>query len=179
MKIKEYALQKGVEFRYSYQIAPTIEGKTYNFEHRLSPTEIVKHEMEDKERQLFWSAKEKVKIENVPYGELPIYNCKTAKFTFCVSSDMMLSGCIHDRVNTYDLRKGTFNKGWKAVNDIIESKMITPLFLCASCEYLPFCNTCPADAERQFEDINNVDPFNCELAQLRYKKFTGRCNNEV
>ena len=172
--IQDFARKNGVTFRYSYQVAPTIEGNTYNYSHRLSPCEIVEREAKDSERANFWRHKEKVVIDEVPYGELPIYNCKTAKFTFCISADGLLSGCIHDRVHTRDLKLESFTEAWQAVNDEIESILITKKFPCAACEYLPFCNTCPADAEREFKDINCVDPFNCELARLRCETFSER-----
>lgn len=169
--IRDFAKQMNVSFRYSYQVAPTIEGDTYNYAHRLSPQEIVERESFDIERANFWSQKNKAVIDDVPYGEVPVYNCKTAKFTFCISADSLLSGCIHDRVHVRNLKTESFLDAWQAVNECVESIMITKDFPCAACEYLPFCNTCPADAEREFKNINCVDQFNCELARLRYKHF--------
>lgn len=177
--IRDLAKSMNVSFRYSFQVAPTIEGNTYNYVHRLSPQEIVERESCDPERADFWRQKDKVIIEDVPYGELPVYNCKTAKFTFCISAEGLLSGCIHDRVHVRDLKKESFTDAWQAINDCIESIMITKDFPCAACEYLPFCNTCPADAEREFHDINCVDPFNCELAQMRYEYFKGKEMNKL
>lgn len=170
-QIQAFAEKCGVNFRYSYQIAPTIEGDIYNYSHRLTPSEVVQREKHDEKRVAYWSAREKVLIADVPYGELPVYNCKTAKFTFCISADGFLSGCIHDRIHTFDLSKGSFIDGWNYINACIDSIKITKDFPCASCEFLPFCNTCPADAERQFHNINCVDSFNCELARLRYITF--------
>lgn len=166
--MQSYAKSKNVSFRYSYQIASTINGNTYNYDHRLTPEEIVMRELNDSDRKKHWEKQELAVISDVPYGELPIFNCKTAKFTFCISSDAKLSGCIHDRIRTFDLRKGLFTEGWKYINKELDSLLISPAFQCASCEYLPFCNTCPADVEREFHSINAVDPFNCEVARLRY-----------
>lgn len=172
-EIQKFAREKGVNFRYSFELAPTIDGNTYVYDHRVDVADVLKYEMQDVERAEYWKNTEKgvIDLNKIPYGELPVYNCKTARFTFCVSADGYLSGCIHDRTNRYDLLHGTFAEGWNRVYDMVTRKKIIPGYKCVECECLPFCNSCPADVEREYKDIYSVNEYYCELAKLRCKIF--------
>ena len=177
-KIKEIAKDLGVDYRYSFDIAPSIGGKTYVRQHMLSPQEIVEIELLDPERTKQWASQKLAEIDEVPYYELPVFNCKTGRFTFCISASGLLSGCIHDRSNLYDLSSGDFLSGWKAINRMVHEPKITPDYSCASCEYLPFCNTCPADSQREYGSPYMTNPIQCALAKLRYKSFVGKEDSE-
>lgn len=169
--IKKYAESIGIDYRYSFDIAPSIGGDNSTRQHMLSPEEIVECEKADPERAQQWSQQSLAEIDEVPYYELPIFNCKTGRFTFCVSADGNLSGCIHDRSNLVKLTPGSFIDCWKTVNQMIKEPLITPDYPCASCELLPFCNTCPADAQREFGSPTKVHAHQCALANLRYLTF--------
>lgn len=170
--IKKYAEDLGVDYRYSFDIAPTIEGDTSVRKHMLLPKEIIDMERRDPKRVSQWAKQSLASIDDVPYYELPIFNCKTGKFTFCVSADGFLSGCIHDRSNLFDLGEGSFIEGWLLINKKIHEPLITPEYPCASCEYLPFCNTCPADSQREYGSPQIVNTNQCALAKLRYETFS-------
>lgn len=173
-KIKQFAESLGVNYRYSFDIAPTIEGDISVRNHMLLPQEIIATEKGDPQRASQWAKQSLAKIGEVPYYELPIFNCKTGRFTFCISADSFLSGCIHDRSNRFNLNEGSFIEGWTFINKKIHEPMITPEYPCASCEYLPFCNTCPADSQREYGSPQIVNPNQCALAKLRYKTFSGK-----
>ena len=170
-KIKKFAKDLDIDYRYSFDIAPSIGGETYVRQHMLLPQEIVEIELSDFERAKQWASQKLAEIDEVPYYQLPIFNCKTGRFTFCVSASGLLSGCIHDRSNLYNLSEGDFLSGWKVINQMINEPKITPDYPCASCEYLPFCNTCPADCQREYGSPYCINPIQCALAKLRYKSF--------
>lgn len=169
--IRAFAESLGVNYRYSFDIAPSIDGKISVRHHMLSPEEIVALEKADSKRVQQWSKQSLGEIDEVPYYELPIFNCKTGKFTFCINANGFLSGCIHDRSTLFNLNSGSFLKGWYYINEQIHKPVITPNYPCASCSYLPFCNTCPADSQREFGSPYIVNPNQCALAELRYNTF--------
>jgi hypothetical protein len=67
----------------------------------------------------------------------------------------------------YDLREGSFQKGWEEFLFHVTQDKITRKTKCVACEIKAMCESCPATAELESGDAETPVDFLCELAHLR------------
>ena len=68
---------------------------------------------------------------------------------------------------TYDLRRGSFQKGWEQFLYNIRQKRITRQTKGVSCSIIDMCGMCPANAELECKHAEAPGDFLCQVAHLR------------
>lgn len=104
-------------------------------------------------------------IERFDAGYL--YPCSIANQHVFITSDLKMQGCVRASYKKFDLRKGTFDEGWKYLQKEFVDKKSSANYKCNSCSNIRFCEHCVANFMLAYGDEEKIDPFFCRVAELR------------
>ncbi len=171
LEMKKFAKDLGVDFRYSTNIQPRIDGTRKPVKLRLSPEEILKFDRADQERFKRW--KELI-LEHWGTASNPeyLYNCRAGLNSFHIDPFGKLSICLMSRNSTYDLRNGSFWEGWYNFIPKVRSVKAPLNYKCRDCEMIALCGQCPAWIELENNGIIEPVKYLCQIAHLRSKVIT-------
>lgn len=179
-KVREFGNQIGVPMVVILDVHPRSDGCTEPMEFRLTPEEAFDFDVKDIGRNAFWKdvAKELVsgEINLRPqrtvdrFNDGYLYPCSIAFQHAFITSDLKMQGCVRASYKKYDLRKGSFDEGWRYMQEEFVNKKSSSKYKCNSCDKIRFCEHCVANFKLAFDDEEHVDPFFCRVAELR-KQF--------
>lgn len=168
--MKQYAESLGVDFRFDPILNMRVDGSKNPSKFRLSPEEIVELDLADEERmkKLYEFCD---KFLGPPSDSDYIYQCGAGLSNFHIDPYGQLSICIISRFPSYDLRQGSFQKGWREfIPEVRAQKWIreTP---CKTCELISLCGQCPGFAQMENADQEEPVQYLCQIANLRAEAF--------
>jgi len=103
-----------------------------------------------------------------PEASDQLYHCGGGVDSFAIDPYGKMSICVLSQQDQYDLRTGTVQRGWDGfLRQIRETKKITRLTKCISCELKAMCGMCPANGELENGDPEAPVDFLCRVAHLR------------
>jgi radical SAM protein with 4Fe4S-binding SPASM domain len=178
LDMKKYAQELGVNFRYSFNISPMVNGNKSTTQYRVTVNEALFFDSVDSDRKNFWSrmkVKPRYNIENFRIdSRYRVYLCKAGKNNFLISASGMLYACIRERCHGYNLLNGTFKEGWdNHILNSIREKTASDNYPCLKCENLKYCDHCAAESELENGNPELPVEFRCELAKRRAIEFEG------
>lgn len=165
-KMKGFAKNLGVDYRFDFLINPRIDGGKEPCETRLTPEEGVNMQMADEDVR-----KEMAKAFMESYGEKKsdlLFSCGAGKNLFNINSCGNLQICNMIRYINYGLWKGSFIDGWNLFPEIL-SRKAKGENKCATCNLAHLCNICPGWSMMEHGDEEAVVDYVCEIAHLRAK----------
>lgn len=159
----------GLEFRFDAMINPRIDCSLTPLDVRLTPQEVVELDARDPKRAEEW----KKFAERQNGCVLPserrdeLYTCGAGVVGFAIDPSGRLSVCEFAREHAWDLRSGSFRRGWEDFLSEVRCKKITRQTKCVSCSIKAMCGMCPANGK--LENGNPEEPvdFLCQVAHLR------------
>ena len=153
-------------------IRPLNNGSKQSKLHQLSIDQII--EVEKKINK--WIAprgkndehsKEKQKRNEGGY----LYFCEIGKYTFFITHQGILHGCVKERIHGYDLNKVSFAEGFEKMLEDFVLKKSKGKNKCATCKYIKYCDYCPAQFELETGCMYTPPKDVCDLAYNRYLYF--------
>ncbi|MBN1349459.1 radical SAM protein [candidate division KSB1 bacterium] len=174
--MKDFAEGLGLDFRYDPVINIRLDGSQKPAEFRISPQEIVNMDMADEKRVKEWSELCE-KSRGLQINPEYLYQCSAGISTFHVDPYGQLSVCEMARVPSYNLRQGTFHKGWCDFMPRVLVQKWTQQVPCQQCELISLCAQCPGFA--QLENGNQEAPveYVCQIAHLRAEALGLKVNS--
>ncbi len=170
--MKQYAEERGCEFRYDLLMSPRIDCSKSPLAVRLTPEEVVETEMQDPKRASEWQQfAEKFGGPAHAGNHKGIYTCGGGFNDFAIHADGGMAICITSRQDTYDLKNGTFQEGWDDFLGEIRTKPITLQTKCVQCSIKGMCSMCPANGELENENPEKPVDYLCQVAHLRAHAF--------
>lgn len=173
--MREIANKYNVPFKFFTVIRPYNDGNSTPINYMLSIDEIIQLEQSDEAILSYYADKKNSKIAmelSERQKEQCTYLCRIAKNSFFITYDGILNGCVRSRRRGYDLKQGDFEEGWKYLEKtFVESKEEKP-FKCSKCKIMNYCDFCPGEFEIETGDPTKAPDQICELAHVRYKKFS-------
>jgi radical SAM protein with 4Fe4S-binding SPASM domain len=168
--MQAFAKSLGVEFRFDPILNASLDGSSLPTTLRLTPDEIVAIERADPDRGKRWpesyqQAKD-FKIDN-----RKLFTCAAGKNSFHIDSFGQLCLCLVARQPSYDLRKGTFLRGWEEFIPQQRSREASQDYYCLSCELRSVCAQCPALAQLEQGNPEMRVDFLCQVAHRRWEAF--------
>ena len=178
-KIKRFAENLGVEFRFDPLINPKLDGSKEPCKLRISPQEVIELDLMDKKRKEAWE--EFCKKFPSPINSEWLYSCSAGRTSFHIDPYGDLNICIIARFYAYNLLKGTFKEGWETfIPEKILSLKKDNRYECNRCQLRDLCNRCPAWSQLEAGNPQEVVDYLCQIAHLRAKVFGfGRERKEV
>jgi radical SAM protein with 4Fe4S-binding SPASM domain len=168
--MREFARSLGVGFRHDSLLNPRVDcGAHRNPGLQVSPERAVAVDFEDPARrrayeesyrQLLEAGAEAAASENV-------YSCGAGQVGFTVDPYGQLQLCQLSRRHAYDLRAGSFARGWHEYFPTLRARTWQSNAVCRRCDLRPVCGSCPGAAELETGDIEGLVPQFCEITHLR------------
>lgn len=159
----------GLPFRFDAMMTPRIDCSQSPLEVRLGPEEIVALDLLDPARMKEWQqfSCQFVGPQQAPGHEDDVYHCGGGVNSFSVGPTGLMSLCNLSHRDTYDLRTGSLEEGWRHFLARVREKKITRVTKCTACHLKSVCGMCPANAELEADDPEAPVEFLCNVAHLR------------
>ena len=171
-KIKEYAEKLGVKFRFDPILNPRLDGSKTPCDFRLSPKEVVKLDLADEKRVKEW--RDFCEKFVGPSQSDNLYICGAGVSSFHIDPYGQMSVCIMSRFRGYDLRCGSFEKGWyKSIPEFLTLKP-NGNYKCGQCKLISLCGQCPGWGWLENGNPEISVEYLCQIAHLRAETFGGR-----
>ena len=163
LKIREYAEGLGAKFRYDSIILPKLDGSKEPCQLRLSPEEIIGIEYQDDKMREEW--RKWFKSDHSLQDSDNLFRCGDGLFNIDPYGELQL--CYALRKPSFNLRQGSFKKGFYHFLSEIRSTKYQSDSKCKDCKIWWLCHQCPARA--QLENGNQEKPIEyfCRLAHKR------------
>jgi radical SAM protein with 4Fe4S-binding SPASM domain len=163
-KIKEYVEGLGkVEYRFDSIIVPKLNGSKEPCKLRLSAEEIIAIEYSDKDMKQEWKA---CLERGCDWWEPEmLFRCKEGLFNINPYGELQF--CYSMRDANYDLRQGTFKKGFSYLVAKNNSARFKTNSACKDCKIWSLCATCPGRAWLETGNPEEPVDFFCQLAKKR------------
>jgi radical SAM protein with 4Fe4S-binding SPASM domain len=163
----------GLEFRFDPMINPRVDSSLAPLDVRLSSQEVVELDLKEPKRKKEW-----VKFcehFNKPIHDsaqgVELYSCGGGHNAFAIDASGKLSTCVLWHGESYDLRKGSFKKGWEDFLLKVSRKKVTRMTKCLACTLRSMCGMCPANGVLECRDAEEPVDFLCQVAHLRAYAF--------
>lgn len=169
-KMKDFATDLGISFRYSALIFPHLSGAKTVCKYRLSPKEVAAYDIEDPARRAAWEqmledmSPERSRVDYV-------FRCNAALSSFWIDPFGNLNACELARFPNYDLLRGSFKEGCEFLRHRIRSKKLDTMSECAKCEYRAICDQCPGWSQLEGKKESEKVDYLCQIAHLRAEGF--------
>jgi len=163
--MRNFASDRGLNFRYDGLIWPRLDGNEKTYEYRLEPEELIELDNGDPERQAEWK-----RIAEQFGGQLTraenVYNCGAGLRSFHIDSTGRMSACGMARNPNYNLRQMRFIEAWEQIGKIRSLKRQKQT-KCQTCTLGGLCDQCPGWSQVVHGDDETPVEFVCKLAHLR------------
>jgi radical SAM protein with 4Fe4S-binding SPASM domain len=167
--MKDFAKSLGVDFRFDPLLFPALDHGTAPRLVRLTPQQVLQHDLEDPERMSSWQELAGRYSGRRPTDSRHLYACGAGKNTFHIDPFGYLFPCIISRSEGYDLRQGSFAEGWETFMGKLRSREVAGERRCSTCSLMPLCGQCPGWAGLENNDLQQPVDYLCEIAHLRAK----------
>jgi radical SAM protein with 4Fe4S-binding SPASM domain len=167
-EMRKYAQELGVGFRFDPVLIPRMDGDACPTAFRISPDQVVELDLTDEKR-----VKELHEFAEQFSGPPPesdlLYFCGAGVSTFHIDAGGRLSPCLTSRQQSFNLRSGTFRKGWLEFMPRVLGQKRKRKTVCRECRLLALCGMCPALSRLECGDDEAIVEYHCNLAHMRYE----------
>lgn len=163
----------GLEFRFDAMINPRVDSSLSPLDVRLSPEEVLELDLKEPNRRNEWVkfCEHFRRPAHDPAQEVELYACGGSHNAFAIDASGKLSTCVLWHGDSYDLREGSFMKGWEEFLLKVSRKKATRRTKCLACELRSMCGMCPANGVLERGDAEEPVDFLCQVAHLRAYAF--------
>jgi radical SAM protein with 4Fe4S-binding SPASM domain len=171
LKIKEFAENLGLDFRFDPIINPRLDGTQAPRQFRLSAEEIVGLDLADAKRAGEW------RDLCANFWGTPIacerYTCAAGTTYFLIDPQGQVKLCtLLPGICNLDLsRQESFLQIWKEVIPKTLAEKRNPQSICNQCQIFSICDRCAATSQVETGDPDSPIPFFCQVARLRAEAF--------
>ena len=167
-KLKSYAKEKNLPFRYDYIIFPNQDNICQNMQ-RCTPDEIIKVLKEDNDSTTFF--KEKIKNINIKNTiDNHVFQCSINSGRIYISSNLDIRPCLVVPFK-YNLKEISIEDACNKFEKIPEKYIYRSDNKCMNCNKKSLCRYCPGKFYMETGSLTNVPNFYCELADKLIKEF--------
>ena len=168
-RMKAYAEDLGVSFRFDPLINPRLDGSKSPCRFRLSPEESIKLDLEDEDRVRNW----REHLENFlkPLHPERLFVCGAGLSAFHIDPNGRMSVCEMSRFRSYDLRRGSFEKGWSEFIPQVLAMKPDDGYKCSGCDLVTLCAQCPGWAWMENGDPMTIVEHLCQMTHRRAEAF--------
>ena len=148
----------GIKFQYCLDITPKTNGDTGPLEHRLSPADKVRIDLDMNGGR------------NAAMDEKPcrvnedFISCACGENRFAITPYGEMNLCVAFPIPKYDLRKGTVREGWEVLKRTVDESQPNEHHECPTCDVNRFCRQGRVDAWLETGDMSRCLPHFKEWA---------------
>lgn len=166
--MKRFAEEElGVEFKFDPLVNPRTDCSQSPLAVRLTPEQAVALEFRDPVRRAEYLRLVEAELATALRRTSKRYTCGGGHNGCAIDPNGRMTICVLSHRNGYDLRSGSFTKGWDTrLKDIRETKN-TRETICTNCRITSLCSMCAANGELESRDAEKPVDFLCQVAHLR------------
>jgi len=174
--MRELARARDLEFRVDPALFPRFDGDPAPLAHRIPADEAIAIEMrnEDLARRTaeYFTRKRDVRDEKRLFG------CLAGVTGFHIDPRGTLLPCLMVSTHGFDLRQGTFRRGWDEVLPAFHEQGIVAGYECNVCELRNLCGVCPAQTALETGSHFCKADYTCRLGEARRAAIADRVDSE-
>ncbi|HUT71650.1 MAG TPA: radical SAM protein [Desulfatiglandales bacterium] len=170
LAIKEFVEGLGLEFRFDALINGRVNGRRNVAKLRIPPHEVVELDMTDPRRGPDF-ARLCERMSGVRQDPDLLFRCGAGVSSFQIDPYGRLMLCTIARNPSYDLRRGSFRKGWHDFLPRIREQKLKIRNKCADCDLRFICNQCPGWSQLEYGDQEMPLDYLCQVAHLRAEAY--------
>ena len=158
-----------LEFKFDSLVNPRIDCSQSPLAVRLSPEEVVALDLHSPKVAAEYRKLAEQEAEHPPALENveTTYSCGGGVNSFAIDPYGHMSICVLSHQETYDIRSGSVEDGWKQFLLHVRTRPRKRISKCVSCRLHSLCSMCPANGELENGDPESPVEFLCEVAHLR------------
>ena len=160
----------GVEFVFSTEIFPRVDGSLEPLRYRLTPERVVRvHEELDGSAR--WRAEGGGEQQEQCGGTASaLFTCKCGTTSLALTPYGRMNLCTALPTPQYDLTAGTVANGWRRLVALVDGANASPgpAYECPSCSLRDECRQGPMNAWLETGDVSPCLPYFKELARLEH-----------
>lgn len=173
-RLKSYVEEElRLEFRFDPLVTPRLDRSQRPVSLRLPPRKALELDLRDAGRMSEW--RRFVHAFSRSWGlkgpQKEVYYCKAGITGFGIDPYGGLNICLFSPSGKYDLRKGSFIKGWNDFLLNVRLNKVSKQTKCLECGIRDMCGMCPPNGELEKGDPEEPVDYFCELAHLRAYAF--------
>lgn len=173
-QMKQIAADLHAEYRFSYEIVPTLENDRKPLEQAITLSDMFQLEISDQIR--LRAGKRAAEIRNnwplaAEKGEfVPMLLCQIAVNDFYIDYQGRMCPCAGYRSHGRSLLQEDFVVIWQ---DFARYRKIpaSGSNQCIRCDSRYFCKICPADQDQYYGDPESINPVICTFAKMKKQYF--------
>jgi radical SAM protein with 4Fe4S-binding SPASM domain len=171
-EIKQLAEELKVDYRFDTTIIPRIDGSKRPINLRISPNDVVKLDILDKDRMIEWKNYSPQTYTKFQPKSDSIYPC-TANIdqSFWIDGYGNISLCHTSRSPGYNLRKYTFQEARNKLISKVYSMKPTRSTKCSLCTLRAYCECCPGLSFLEYGDPETPIEYNCYITNKRAEVY--------
>jgi radical SAM protein with 4Fe4S-binding SPASM domain len=174
-RMRAFARELGLPFAHDSLLNGRVDcGANRNSELQLPPEKAVALDLDDPDtmrRYRFALAGFEAGVEP-PDGE-HLYTCGAGQIAFTVDPTGQLQLCQTSRRSGFDLKSGTFARGWNEHFPRLREKKWQTQSACRRCSLISLCGSCAGANELEHGDPETVVAQFCEITHLRADAVLG------
>ncbi len=158
-----------LEFKFDSLINPRIDCSQSPLAVRLAPEEVVALDLHSPKVAAEYRKLGEQEMQHPPALEniATTYSCGGGMNSFAIDPYGHMSICVLSHQETYDIRSGSVEDGWKQFLLRVRTRPRKLISKCVSCRLHSLCSMCPANGELESGDPESPVEFLCEVAHLR------------
>jgi len=157
----------GVEFKFDPLVNPRTDCSQSPLSVRLTPEQAVTLEFRDPQRRSEYLRRVGAELAAPPQPTMKRYTCGGGQNGCAVDPTGRMTICVLSHRDGYDLRSGSFTRGWETrLQDIRHTKNVNET-ICTNCQITTLCSMCAANGELESGDAEKPVDFLCQVAHLR------------
>lgn len=163
--MKQYAQSLGVEFRFDPLVNARLDGSKGPCQSRIAAQDVVKLDREDRKRWQVWREFAQ-KYVDLSENTQELFTCSAGITTFNINPYGILQICGMVTEPCWDLRKGSFEQGWR---ELVKTRHQKPCkkYKCGRCELYDLCSQCPGWAMAEHGCCDQPVEYLCKITHIR------------
>jgi radical SAM protein with 4Fe4S-binding SPASM domain len=158
----------GVRFKFDPLVNPRTDCSQSPLAVRLTPEQAVALDFHDPARMAEYR---KLVEDDREFAHLPMpdkrYTCGGGQSGCAIDPNGNMTICILSHRDGYNLRSGSFERGWEGRLKDIRAIPTTRCTICTDCQIRSLCSMCAANGELENGDPESPVEFLCQVAHLR------------
>ena len=162
----------GLEFEWDPLVNCRVDGGSRPSTVRLSPDQIVT--LENREPKRVAHYREEFGDRAYTESRMDLFNCGAYLHSFHIDPYGNLFPCMLVRWPAYNLREGSFRRGWYESFPAMRDRVRTKTLPCDTCQINATCDRCVGWAQLESGDPEGMVPFLCDVTHARAEAFGPR-----
>lgn len=170
-EMRKFAEDIGMKMVFTYEIHNAIDGSDVPTQYRCCLKSALKYEFNDffkqeKTNDIGIIEEKTIELQKNPY----VYTCNVATNSFVIDYNGNMLPCMKLRHKGISLLKNEFDDIWEQFKVYKEIKASKD-YKCKKCDYVYFCDICPAESDFIYSDAEHREGSVCKAAEIRTKFY--------